>query len=663
MFCYISGSTIFLIGGIVAIFFNEKLKAKIFLAFAVVSQFFILPESLQVLSSGIQSESSFIFNQPIGTVHFRLDPLSSVFSIIISIGSLLAAVYSVGYMKMYKRKKAALNSYYFFLGLLSSSMLLLTAVQNAILFIMLWELMSIASFFLVIFENEKEEVLKAGIYYLTAMQISAAFLIAAFSWASAVSGSADFLSFRNILNNSSPAGILLFILFFIGFGTKAGFVPMHTWLPKAHPAAPSGVSALMSGVMIKTGIYGILRILLLTGIPNKNLAYGVLILSIVTGVLGVMNAIAQHDLKKLLAYHSIENIGIIGIGIGVAMLGAAYNNKIIAALGLLGALLHTINHFTFKSVLFYGAGIIYYGTHTREIDKLGGLGKYLPKTSVLFLIASLAITGLPVFNGFISEFIIYLGISKSFFVKDIGLNIAALLGISGLAFIGSMAFLCFTKVYGISFLGLPRSEFPSSIDEKESSMLLPMILLTAAMLCIGLFPLLIIKPLMKVVDQFPGSGLNFLQQDIFDIFIPISVSLTIFVGAVLFFYSLRSLLLKNKEVKVFKTWDCGYRAETETASRMQYTSSSFAQPFLTLVAELVPRKIKLIKEQIFFPKEASFESHAHDISESYFIQPSIRLLNKFLNLFSWIQSGKMQQYIIYGLIFLIFLLIWILGVE
>jgi formate hydrogenlyase subunit 3/multisubunit Na+/H+ antiporter MnhD subunit len=389
MFGYLSGSIIFLIGGIVSIFFNEKLKAKVFLAFAAVSQF-LYAESLQVLSSGIQSESSFIFNQPIGTVHFRSDPLSSVFSLIISIGSLLVAVYSVGYMKMYKRKKDALNSYYFFLGLMSSSMLLLTAIQNAILFIMLWELMSIASFFLVIFENEKEEVLKAGIYYLTAMQISAAFLIAAFSWASAVSGSADFLSFKNILNNSSPAGILLFILFFIGFGTKACFVPMHTWLPKAHPAAPTGVSALMSGVMIKTGIYGILRILLLTGIPNKNLAYGVLILSIVTGVLGVMNAIAQHDLKKLLAYHSIENIGIIGIGIGVAMLGMAYNNKIIAALGLLGALLHTINHFTFKSVLFYGAGIIYYGTHTREIDKLGGL-KISAQASIMFLIASLAI--------------------------------------------------------------------------------------------------------------------------------------------------------------------------------------------------------------------------------------------------------------------------------
>ncbi len=659
----LSGSIIFLIGGIISIFLNEKPKAVVFLIFSFISQVFILPESLQVLSSGVQIESFLLFNEPIGTVHFRLDPLSAVFTIIISLGSLLAAVYSIGYMKMYHGKNASLNSYYFFLGLMSASMLLVVTVQNAILFLIVWELMSIASFFLVIFENKKEEVLKAGIYYLTAMQICAAFLIAAFSWASAESGSTDFSSFKDVLIHSNNTGILLFILFFIGFGTKAGFVPMHTWLPKAHPAAPTGVSALMSGVMIKTGIYGILRILLLTGMPDKNLAYAVLILSIITGMLGVMNAIAQHDLKKLLAYHSIENIGIIGIGIGLAMLGMVYNNQTISALGILGALLHTINHFTFKSVLFYGAGVIYYGTHTREIDRLGGIGKYLPKTSVMFLIASLAITGLPVFNGFISEFAIYLGISKSFFVKDLSLNIAALLGISGLAFIGAMAFICFTKVYGISFLGSPRSEFHPLPDEKESSMLIPMAILTAAIICIGIFPLFIIVPLGNVVNQFLGGGFYPAQPEIFDVFIPISVSLTIFVAAILFFYTLRSLFLKKKEVKMFKTWDCGYQGQTEAAIRMQYTSSSFAQPFLTLVAELVPRKFKLKKIQLFFPKEASLESHAQDLSESYFIQPSIRWLNKFLNLFSWIQSGRMQQYIIYGLIFLVFLLIWILGVE
>lgn len=659
---YFYGSIILLLGGIVSIFFKENLKSKIFLTFALISQFLVLPQAFNVLSAGIHLEIFIELNELFGIIPLRLDPLAALFSIIISVGSLLAAVYSAGYMKMY-RGRDSLNSYNFFLGLMSSSMLLVVIIQNTIMFLIAWEVMSIASFFLVIFENKKEETIKAGIYYLTAMQICAAFLIAAFAWASAASGSMDFLSLKNILDHSGSTGVLLFILFFIGFGTKAGFVPMHTWLPKAHPAAPTGVSALMSGVMIKTGIYGILRVLSLSGIPNKTLAYAVLILSIITGIFGVMNAIAQHDLKKLLAYHSIENIGIIGMGIGVGMLGMAYNNQIISALGILGALLHTINHFTFKSVLFYGAGIIYSGTHTREIDRLGGLAKFIPKTSVMFLIASVAISGLPLFNGFISELAIYLGISKSFLVKDLGLNIAAVLGISGLAFIGSMAFLCFTKVYGISFLGAPRFEFNPLPDEKESSMLLPMAILTAAMIIIGIVPLVVINPVGNAVNQFLNGGFNIAGTEIVNVYIPVSISLIVFTGIVLFFYIVRSFLLRNKEVRTFKTWDCGYQADPQTAARMQYTSSSFAQLFLTLIEELVPRKIRLNKEQILFPKEASFESHPQDLSENYIIQPSINWLNKFLNLFSWIQGGRMQQYIIYGLIFLIFLLIWILGVE
>jgi hypothetical protein len=211
-------------------------------------------------------------------------------------------------------------------------------------------------------------------------------------------------------------------------------------------------------------------------------------------------------------------------------------------------------------------------------------------------------------------------------------------------------------------LGAPRYKFTPPPDEKESSMLLPMAVLTAAMIVIGIIPLFLINLLGNAVNQF-SNGFNIAGTEISQVYIPISIFISLFIGVALFFYLFRSFLLRNKEVKIFKTWDCGYQADTSTAARMQYTSSSFAQPFLTLVEELVPRKIKLKKEQIIFPKEASFESHPQDLSESYIIQPSINWLNKFLNLFSWIQSGRMQQYIIYGLIFLVFLLIWILGVE
>lgn len=281
---FLIGTALFFIGGFLAILFKEEFKGKVFLIFASLAQIFILPDIVRILFYGNQIQAYLFFSEPIGIFFIRIDSLAALFVLIISLGSLLAAVYSIGYMKMYSGKTSRLSSYYFFLGLMISSMLLVVTVQNAILFLVVWEIMSISSFFLVSFENEKTEVRKAGIYYLIAMQIGAAFLITAFSWASALSGSFDFLSFKNILSSSNGISILLFFLFFIGFGTKAGFVPMHTWLPKAHPAAPSGISALMSGVMIKTGIYGILRILLLSGTPDYRLSYGIFYISLLTGI-------------------------------------------------------------------------------------------------------------------------------------------------------------------------------------------------------------------------------------------------------------------------------------------------------------------------------------------------------------------------------------------
>jgi len=656
MTSFFVGSSLFFIGGSAAVFIKEKFKAGTFLFFAVLADFFLLPIVAQVLLSGGHIETQLAFSSPIGISCFRLDPLAALFALIISLGSLLAAVYSIGYMKMYSGDTAELSSYYFFLGMMVSSMLLVVVVQNALLFLIVWEMMSLASFFLVSFEHKKEEVRKAGIYYFIAMQIGAACLIAAFGWSSAMSGSLDFNSFKSVVINSGGSSIFIFILFFLGFGTKAGFVPLHTWLPKAHPAAPTGVSALMSGVMIKTGVYGILRIILLSGIPDYRLAYGVLIISIMTALYGIANAIAQTDLKKLLAFSSIENIGIIGMGIGVGMLGLVYSNTLIAALGFLGALLHTFNHFTFKSVLFYGAGIVYSQTHTRNIEKLGGLGKNLPITSLLFFIASLAICGMPILNGFISEFAIFLGFAKSFSLDALSINIAALLGMSGLALIGAMALLCFTKVHGICFLGSPRSEYHSLPSEKEVSLLLPMILLVFLIIAIGVFPLIAVGVLANVVEQFVPGVSNTVLPDIISLMSTVSFATVVFISLVIFFLGIRAFLLRTRPVQVFKTWDCGYQEEN---SRIQYTGSSFVQPFLQLTAELVQQNVQVHKEQVLFPAHASFEIHVQDFSERLLIQPSIRLLNKLLNKFSWIQSGRMQQYILYGLIFLVALLIWI----
>jgi hypothetical protein len=238
------------------------------------------------------------------------------------------------------------------------------------------------------------------------------------------------------------------------------------------------------------------------------------------------------------------------------------------------------------------------------------------------------------------------------------MNIAALIGISGLAFIGVMALVCFTKVYGVCFLGSPRTKLHSDINENEVSFLVPMSILTAAIFLIGLFPLQAIFILENVLKQFIPAISTYELYRILPTFLTVTNAIVVFVGLIIFFMLIRSLLLRGKQVKEFKTWNCGYQAES---SRIQYTSSSFVQPFLHLVNELVPQKIKVSKEQSLFPQEAHLESHTQDFSERYLIQPSINFLNKFMNLFSWIQSGRMQQYIIYGLLFLIFLLIWIIG--
>ncbi len=660
MIDFLAGAALIFAGGFAAIFVVEKAKAWAFFVFAAAAQLFILPPAFGTLLNGGQLVLPVHFSGPIGTAYLRLDPLAALFASVTSVGALLTSIYSIGYMKMYRGQRAALSSYFFFVGMMSASMLLVEVTQNVILFLIVWEIMSVSSFFLVAFENGDDEVRKSSLYYFIAMQAGVAFLIAALAWASAASGSLDFSSFAAVLCKHDSVSMLLFVLFFVGFGTKAGIVPMHTWLPRAHPAAPTGVSALMSGVMIKTGIYGILRILLLSGIPDYRLAYGVLVVSVITGIFGVMNAIAQHDIKRLLAYHSIENIGIIGMGIGVGMLGLVYNNPLIAMLGFFGAVLHVVNHFTFKSVLFYGSGVVYSQTHTRNMDNLGGLSKYIPLTSLMFLIASLAITGLPLFNGFISELAIYLGLARSFSEGSIAMVVAALFGFSGLAFIGAMALLCFTKVYGICFLGLPRTKYHVEPNERERTLLVPMGILTVVIVGIGLLPWLTIDLLKNVVMEFVPSLNPDQLVPLTGIFRTISGALAALIGLTGLFFGLRAFLLRKRKVSRYKTWDCGYQVGS---SRLQYTSSSFAQPFLHLVAELVPQKIHVEKQPVLFPEEASLESHTQDLSERYIFRPSIGILNKFLNLFSWIQSGRMQQYIMYGLVFLVVLLIWILGIK
>lgn len=647
--------SLYLFAGIFQNLFKCKL---IFLSIMnFIAMIFVLIPSTQVLLSNVPIEFSCNFNSLIGVAKFKLDTLSSFFAIVISLMSFIGTVYAKGYLRPYIEKGKSVSSHLFFFNLLILAMLMVVCSQNALFFLIVWEIMSISSLFLVGFENEKKEVLKASIKYLIYMHISVLFIMAAFVVLNIKTGSFDFETFKVILRSNYKLANLFFILSFIGFGTKAGFLPFHNWLPDAHPAAPSHVSGLMSGVMIKTGIYGILRMITLIGVPGVQISYTVLFVSLISAMYGVLYALAQHDLKKLLAYHSIENIGIIGIGIGCGMLGLSYHIPVLTITGFLGALLHTLNHSIFKGLLFYSAGAVYNKTHTKDIEVLGGLFKKMPVTAISFLVGAVAICGLPPFNGFVSEIIIYYSMLKGMLAHNISLFLSLMFSFAGLAFVGVMAILCFTKAFSIVFLGSPRSESAEQVkNDADVSMKFSMIILSIFCLLIGIFPEFLIKFVQNILSPFVKIRYiqNLLPMNFINTFSIIALCLFVICAVAVIF----RLLHKNE--RNFEVWGCGY---DKPNSKMQYTASSFVAAFLEITKPLFVKKVDIHQPDSIFPKEAHYESHVNDIEEELLIKPTLDFDKHFLEKFQVLQNGNLQQYILYGLIFLIIMLITILVME
>lgn len=636
--------------GLLSIFIKEKHKMKVCSIFAGISALLLLKPAIYSIYTGEELSYSFYISEIFGRINFVIDPLSAFFILVISIMSFVGIIYANGYIKPYLNKKLNTSSHTFFLMLLTASMLGVVTCQNALAFLVLWEIMSLSSFFLVIFEEDKKEVLNSGIKYLVYMHISVIFIMCAFALMSNISNSFNFADFTNAINQNSHFKDIVFILSFIGFGTKAGFIPFHNWLPDAHPSAPSHISGIMSGVMIKTGIYGILRTIVITGIPSKIVAYCVLIIAIASALWGVLYAISQHDIKKLLAYHSLENIGIIGIGIGIGMLGVIYHNGYTAILGFSGAILHVLNHSIFKMLLFFCAGNVYNKTHTRNIELLGGLIKKMPYTAALFIIGSIAICAIPPFNGFVSEFLIYSGVVLGMFKSNIALFLTLVITLSSLALIGTMAILCFTKVVGVVFLGNPRSKEAENIDSDASKvMTVPMTFLAILTFVIGIFPQFAVS--VVAIPTLNILGFNTIPEEIksiFELANLISVLCFIFLAILAITFGIRFLI--NRKTKKHTTWGCGYN---KINSRMQYTASSYAGLFISTLKPLFKRVPHIKKPKDLFPKIAYYEVEIEDLEEAYIIKPLIKLDEKILSKFERIQNGNMQQYILFGLVFLI----------
>ncbi len=645
------GIAILFLSGIISDFFKNKIA--VLSGIAIVSAVLAIIPAINILLTGESLIQTFNFNNLFGAVNFVIDPLSAFFIIVISVMSLVSLIYSKGYLKPYIEKGKNIKAHIVFLPILMASMMAVVTCQNALMFLICWEIMSLSSFFLVIFEHEKKEVRRAAIKYLVFMHLSVLFIMVAFALLSLKSGSFDFTSFMSAMHGDKHFTNTIFLLLFVGFGMKAGFVPFHNWLPDAHPAAPSHVSAMMSGVMIKTGIYGILRLLSLIDVPSKSICFAVLIISVVSALYGLLYAITQHDVKRFLAYSSIENIGIIGISISIGMIGLSYGNDIVALLGFAGALLHILNHSIFKQLLFLAAGAVYNKTHTRHVELLGGLIKSMPKTSVAFLIGAIAICGLPPFNGFVSELIIYFGMFKALSIHHFVSVIMILFAISSLALVGTMAVLCFSKAFSIIFLGMPRSEAAEKVKEDaDCSMLMPMGFLAVLTLIIGLLPQFMFKFVLIPVSVFTSVDYSTVAEPlhILQLISLFALAFVVVLSVVILF----KLKLSKGRIELHETWGCGYN---QPNNHMQYTASSYASPFLSMLKPLFKKVFDIEKPRRLFPRSAHFSLKVEDIEEAYIINPILKYDEMFLSKFESMQSGNIQSYIKYGLIFLVVIVI------
>lgn len=583
---------------------------------------------------------------PLGVARLALDGLSAWFLLTIGVLALAVAPYSWSYFRA-DADQGRSHVPASFLCIMTGAMVLLVCAADAVLFLVAWELMSLAAFFLVTARHREPGVTRAAWMYLVATHLGTALcLLPLFGFLIAKAGSTDLHAFRAALQSSNPnVCTVLFLLGLLGFGTKAGFMPMHVWLPVAHPAAPSPASALLSGVVIKTGIYGLLR--LVGWLPNvpTSCAVVMLVFGMASGVLGVLYALAQHDLKRLLAYHSVENIGIIGLGIGMGMLGQSSGSPVLIVLGYGGALLHVLNHALFKGLLFLSAGAVIHGTGTADIERLGGLARKTPINAALFLIAALAICALPPLNGFASEWIVYGSLLAGAFQTSSATAGVAVLAVVSLALMGGLALACFGKAFSVVFLGEPR-DASIKVHATPGPMRLGMSILAALCVVIGLLPGLFV-PLTAsgvcAVGRIQPAEFGHSMQSILAPAGQLTVAATVLVGITLGLVLVRRALLRRSTLQpaaAVGTWGCGYAAPS---ARMQYTASSFAGSLIQSFRPLLWSHREATAPAGVFPGHAQLETHTPDMAEHDLFTPVFRGVARFFRMVrtvSW--SGEVS---------------------
>ena len=642
----------------IALIFIAPKRAKVWVATALISMAAIgaIALSVHTLLCGDMELASFRTSL-FGKEHISVDGISALFLSIIAIASVATVLYSRGYVGGYLERYSSthISLHYTALVLLVVSMMLVVITSGGFSFLFSWELMTIASFILILFEAERQEVRRAALNYLVMMHIGFMFLVAGFVMLYNVTDSANFAAVECYFKVAAP--LPLFMMLFIGFGMKAGLFPMHIWLPEAHPAAPSHVSAIMSGVMIKTGVYGILR--LMQAIDNNidllyNIGLIVLLAGIITGIWGVIFAAMQNDVKRLLAYSSIENIGVILIGLGVAAVGHAAGSNLIGMCGMCGALLHIVNHSLFKTMLFFSAGNIYSRMHTTAMNQMGGLAKHMPITAILMLFATVAICALPPLNGFVSELLIYIGMFNG--VSDGHEVLYAVGGIIALSLIGGVVVLAFTKLYGIVFLGSPRSHHVAECMEVDNQRIAAMAIPAALILFVGLLPQFAIRPIALVAEAVTGADSSIAVNQ----FTPMLTSLScvgiilILVIALLFVMKYRAQL--KRKIESGPTWGCGFTAPN---TRMQYTGESFSEGLENVGRPLMKDMVdgRSVDKGEIFPSEHNYKVVHKDKVDSLLGQLWVKMMHNINGFVMRLRTGRVNNYITFALAFLFVVLI------
>ena len=591
---------------------------------------------------------------PTGALALGVDALSAFFLVPLGVLGVATAVYGRAYLLPYARRKwlgipaAAFNT-------LLAAMILVVTARSTVLFLVAWEVMTLSSYVLVTLDDEGEEARRAGFVYLVAAHVGVACLTAMFLLLGDHAGDLGFVAFQAMPRPSPGFATLLFLLALVGFGVKAGLLPMHVWLPEAHAAAPSQVSALMSGVLVKMGIYGILRTTTLLPLAPW---WGHLLvnLGLAGALLGIALALNQRDIKRVLAYSTVENVGLVVAGLGVAFWAASAGMPHVAALGVAGALLHVWNHALMKGLMFLGAGSVLHGAHTKDIERLGGLLRRMPVTGFLMLVGGVAIAGLPPMNGFVGEWLLYLGLMRGGAGQGGVSGLGALLGVGILSLVGGMAALCFVRLVGLALLGEPRASGAAAAHESSPWMVGPMVALALALVLAALFPAVLVSSMTGVVGQLLGAAVAGELATI----TPTLQTLGLVNGALWAALGVGAGCwdyLGRRAAPPVGTWDCGYAAPS---ARMQYTGRSFAEMFRErLLPGVLRARLQRQGSQALFPSDGSMACDDTDPLMHRVFTPFFSGWGDRFARLRWLQQGALNIYLLYIMVVLLAAFGWV----